>query len=204
MTQIIAAHPFFRRASIACRTCGRILVPIGIGVLAFALVWREALPFPFPIAFVGINALFVWISWNDLRTRRVPNTVTYPLMAIGIVRALAFRDGGFLIYWGVFFVLWTVRFMGGGDAKLLMGLFGLFPDFRLAQIVAASIMVTGIPYLLFKYRRDWRTVPRTLVWRILSHQLLPSEEEFEGQAVPYAFSFCLAGAVYLLMLVAQR
>jgi Flp pilus assembly protein protease CpaA len=203
MTKVLFARPIFTRAYTASRSLGRFLVPVGIGVMAFALVWQDALRFVFPFAVVAINALFVWISWNDFKTRQVPNIVTYPLMLIGVVRAIAFGDGVFLLYWAVFFALWTARFMGGGDAKLLMGLFGLFPDFQLARLVGASILVTGIPYLLYKYRRDWRNIPRALFWRILTRQFLPSQAEFEGQAVPYAVSFCLAGAVHLLMLVAK-
>ncbi len=181
----------------------RSLVTVGIGLIALALVWREALPVPFPIALGGIHALFVWISWNDFKTRRVPNGVTYPLMAIGVVRAIALRDGVFLVYWLILFSLWMAHFMGAGDAKLLMGLFGLFPDIQLARLMGASILVTGIPYLLYKYRREWRSVPRALMWRLITGQLLPSEAEFESEAVPYAFAFCLAGAVYLQVLVAH-
>ncbi len=183
----------------ACRS----LVTVGIGLIALALVWREALPAPFPIALVGIHVLFVWISWHDFKTRRVPNVVTYPLMAIGVVRAIALRDGVFLAYWFILFSLWMARFMGAGDAKLLMGLFGLFPDFQLARLMAASILVTGIPYLLYKYRQEWRSVPRALLWRLITGQLLPTEAEFESGAVPYAFAFCLAGAVYLQVLAAH-
>jgi Flp pilus assembly protein protease CpaA len=174
-------------------------------VLALVLVLPATLPIPAEvssrIAFVGIAALFVQISVNDFRTRLVPNAITYPLMLIGIMRAIAFRDGIFLLYWAVFFALWTVRFMGGGDAKLLMGLFGLYPDFQLVWFVAASILVTGLPYLAYKYRREWRTIPRAIFWRLITRQFLPSQAEFEKEAVPYAFSFCLAGTVYLLMRV---
>jgi Flp pilus assembly protein protease CpaA len=179
-------------------------------MLAFVLVLPGTLPIPAEvstrIAFIGIAALFVQISLNDFKTRRVLNTVTYPLMAIGIVRAIAYRDGIFLLYWAVFFALWTTRFMGGGDAKLLMGLFGLFPDFQLAWFVAVSVLATGLPYLAYKYRHQWRTIPRALqrmLWRLITRQFLPSPAEFEKEAVPYAFSFCLAGAVYLLMRVVR-
>ncbi len=176
-----------------------------VAVLALVLVLPAVLPIPAEvssrIAFIGMAALFVQISVNDFKTRLVPNTITYPLMLIGLVRAIAFRDGIFLLYWAVLFTLWTVRFMGGGDAKLLMGLFGLYPDFQLVWFVAASIIVTGLPYLAYKYRREWRTIPRAIFWRLLTRQFLPSQAEFEKEAVPYAFSFCLAGAMYLLMRV---
>jgi Flp pilus assembly protein protease CpaA len=200
MTQVQLARPSFARLYNYCLSAS-------VAVLALVLVLPAVLPIPAEvssrIAFVGIAALFVQISVNDFKTRLVPNTITYPLMLIGLVRAITFRDGIFLIYWAVLFALWTVRFMGGGDAKLLMGLFGLYPDFQLVWFVAASILVTGLPYLAYKYRREWRTIPRAIFWRLLTRQFLPSQAEFEKEAVPYAFSFCLAAAVYMLMRVVR-
>ena len=196
MTQVHSARPLFARV---CKT----LVSISIGGLALVLVFPEAFSVPAPMASGGMIALFIWISINDFKTRRVPNAITYPLMLVGIVRAVSFRDGIFLLYWIVFFTLWTTRFMGGGDAKLLMGLFGLFPDFQLAWLVAFGILVTGLPYLAYKYRHQWRTIPRALFWRLITRQFLPNQVEFEKEAVPYAFSFCLAGAAYLLLRVVQ-
>ena len=196
MTQVHSARPLFARAY-------KMLVSIGFGALALVLVLPEAFSIPSPMASGGMIALFMWISINDFKTRRVPNAVTYPLMVVGILRAIAFRDGIFPLYWVVFFTLWTTRFMGGGDAKLLMGLFGLFPDFQLAWLVALSILVTGLPYLAYKYRHQWRSIPRTLFWRLITRQLLPNQAEFEKEAVPYAFSFCLAGAAYVLLRAVQ-
>ena len=176
-----------------------ISLPIAIGVLALMLVFPQVqvLPVPLLVVLGAMSVLLLGISLNDFRTHRVPNGVTYPLMLVGLIRAMAMADAVFVIYWLVFFSLWQMRFMGGGDAKLLMGLFGLFPDFQFAWLMAASILVTGVPYLLFKYRRQWRTVPRALFWRLITRQLLPTQGEFESEAVPYAFSFCLAGVVYL-------
>jgi Flp pilus assembly protein protease CpaA len=192
MTQIHSTQPLFARAF-------RTLCPGVIAICALGLVFPDALPIPLSIAVAGMSALFIWISINDFKTRRVPNTVTYPLMLVGIARGIAFGDGIFLLYWFVFFTLWTTRFMGGGDAKLLMGLFGLFPDFQLAWLVAMGVIVTGLPYLAYKYRHQWRTIPRALFWRLITRQFLPSQAEFEQDAVPYAFSFCLAGAAYLIV-----
>lgn len=196
MTQVHILQPPFIRAC-------NFLAPIVVSLLGIALVFPDGLPIPSLITFGGMIALFAWISWNDFKTRRVPNTITYPLLAMALVRAAVFRDGGFLPYWALFFFLWTVRFMGGGDAKLLMGLFGLFPDFQLAQFMSVSILITGIPYLCYKYRHAWRTVPRAVFYRLITGQLLPSQTEFEKEAVPYAFSFCLGCGVYLLMRAGQ-
>ncbi len=201
MTQVQLVRPNFARIY-------AMVVSASVAVLALVLVLPGTLPISTEIssriAFIGIVALLVRISLNDFKTRRVPNAVTYPLMLVGIVRAIAYRDSIFLLYWAVFFALWTVRFVGGGDAKLLMGLFGLFPDFQLAWFVAVSILATGLPYLAYKYRHQWRTIPRALFWRLVTRQFLPSQAEFEKDAVPYAFSFCLAGGIYLLTQIAGR
>ena len=154
---------------------------------------------------LGMDLLLAWIAIHDLRTRRVPNWVTYPLMAVGVLRAIVFLDATFLLYWVGLWLLWSAHFMGGGDAKLLMGLFGLFPDFQFAWLVALCILVTGLPYLTYKYRHQWRSIPRALrrmLWRLITRQFLPSQAEFEKDAVPYAFSFCLAGGIYLLTHIA--
>ena len=180
------------------------LLPIAAGVLAFALAFPPALHTPFQLVFVGMSALCVWISLVDFRIHRVPNWITYPLMLAGVARAIALVNATFLVYWFVLFTLWQIRFMGGGDAKLLMGFFGLFPDFQLAWLMAISILVTGIPYLVFKYRHQWRNIPRALFFRLITRQLLPSPSEFEKEAVPYAFSFCLGCTAYLLIYVAPR
>ena len=168
------------------------------------MAFPTALHASFPIVFVGMIALSVWISLIDFRIHRVPNWVTYPMMLAGVGRALAFADGTMLVYWVAIFSLWQIRFVGGGDAKLLMGFFGLFPDFQLAWLMAASILVTGLPYLAFKYRHEWRSIPKALFFRLITRQLLPSETEFEKEAVPYAFSFCLGCIAYLLLFVAPR
>jgi len=197
MTQIQVRPPSLARAYVA-------LLPIAAGILAFALAFSSVLHTPFPILFVGMMALCVWISLVDFRIHRIPNWITYPLMLAGIARAIALSDATFLVYWVVLFSLWQIRFMGGGDAKLLMGFFGLFPDFQLAWVTAVSILVTGIPYLVLKYRHQWRSIPRALFLRLITRQLLPSPTEFEKEAVPYAFSFCLACIAYLVLHLAPR
>jgi Flp pilus assembly protein protease CpaA len=180
------------------------LASIGIAVLAIGLISFQTSIIPFSIVFAGMLVLFVGISLNDLKTRRVPNWVTYPLMLIGVVRAIALTDGTFLLYWAVLFSLWQVRFMGGGDAKLLMGFFGLFPNFQLVWLISICVLLTGIPYLGFKYRKQLRNIPKALFFRLITRQFLPSQTEFEREAVPYAFSFCLGCMAYIWFHIAPR
>ncbi len=85
------------------------VLPIATGIFAFALAFPSVLPTPFPIVFVGMMALCVWISLVDFRIHRVPNWITYPLMLAGVTRAIALVDATFLIYWMILFSLWQVR-----------------------------------------------------------------------------------------------
>ncbi len=179
-------------------TC-QVLTTLGLVALALVLVFPSLSSVPLWVPTVGMDALFVGIAVKDLQEQRVPNRITYPLMLAGVVRAVLMRDASFVVYWGVLWLAWSVRFVGAGDAKLLMAFFGLWPDMALAYVVAGTILITGIPYLLYKYRRRWKQALRHLGWRLFTLRFLPSADEFEHEAVPYAFSFCLAGGIYLWM-----
>jgi hypothetical protein len=129
----------------------------------------------------------------------VPNIVTYPLIVAGLVRSAAMLDGSFLVYWVALYALLYVNSWAAGDLKLLMGLFALFPDFRLAWLIAISILVTGLPYLAYKYRGKWGRALRDLLWRITTGRIVPTREEFEREAVPSAYTFCIGAGAYLLV-----
>lgn len=142
-------------------------------------------------------ALGVFIAVNDFRTQTVSPALTLTWMWMGIVRAIVMRDPTFLAYWLVIFLLWSLHFYGGGDAKLLMGLFGLMPDLRLVWLTCAVLVVTGVPVLVKKY---WRTSPRVLAsglsQRAQTGAWLPTDEEL-NRGVPFAFAYCIAGALYM-------
>jgi preflagellin peptidase FlaK len=90
---------------------------------------------------------FGWAAWRDVRTRRLPNRLWYPLLAVGLV-ALLWDIGHLLPVSGVgdrlvlvrvgvsLFVivplsygLWWLGGFGGADAKALMTLALLFPTY---------------------------------------------------------------------------
>jgi preflagellin peptidase FlaK len=88
-----------------------------------------------------------WAAWRDVRTRRLPNRLWAPLVAVGLL-TLAVDASGHLPMTGVddrlFFVrigvsvlvliplaygLWWIGGFGGADAKALMTLAVLFPTY---------------------------------------------------------------------------
>ena len=102
-----------------------------------------------------------------------------------------------LAVWVVLFLVWKVNIVGGGDAKLLMGLFTLFPTDKFALLFGGIALVVTIPAILI---RHWGKEPfhlvQDVVRRFSAGKVLPTKEELEQQGQRYAWSFCLAGLVY--------
>lgn len=77
---------------------------------------------------VGVFTLVAAI--RDLRFRKIPNRMTAPMCAAGVVYQTAFFgiDGfwvsllGFAVGFGILFVLWIIGSAGGGDVKLISAL----------------------------------------------------------------------------------
>lgn len=97
-------------------------------------------------------ALFTAVAagW-DLRSRKIPNKLTLPMFVAGWVFQIADRglaglgDAalGFLLGFGILFVLWMVGGGGGGDVKL-MGALSVWLGFRLTLLVMIASTATVI------------------------------------------------------------
>ncbi len=146
---------------------------------------------------LGFTALLAVLALQDLRTKRVSPLVTLPWMAVALARAVVLRDAALLPFWTGIVILWLLNFYGGGDAKLLMGLFGLWPTERLLWTAAIVSLAVGLPFLIAKHRRaPLRSVAGGLVLRLATLDVLPTAEELD-RGIPFAFAYCLAGAIYV-------
>ncbi|MEZ6066296.1 MAG: A24 family peptidase [Planctomycetaceae bacterium] len=105
------------------------------------------------VVLVVVASLFTAIAaiW-DLKSRRIPNKLTLPVFAAGWVfqaidrgwAGLGDAGLGFLLGFGILFVLWIVGGGGGGDVKL-MGALSVWLGFRLTLLV--MIASTGLVLL---------------------------------------------------------
>jgi prepilin peptidase CpaA len=100
--------------------------------------------------------LLVWAAVEDLRSRRIPNWLTFSLALSGIAQSLVFgaisTPGaslfGFLLGFGLTFVLFVLGALGGGDVKLLAGVGAWFgpqaavATFAIAAIIGAIMVLT--------------------------------------------------------------
>ncbi|MEQ8789782.1 MAG: A24 family peptidase [Pirellulaceae bacterium] len=94
----------------------------------------------------------------DVRTRKVPNWLTVPVFAAGLIfhtltgglSGLGFAAGGFATGFGILLVLWLIGGGGGGDVKL-MGALGawLGPAATLAVFLGSTLIAISVMMVLF-------------------------------------------------------
>lgn len=117
----------------------------------------------------------------DLRTGKIPNWVTLPLLVAGV---LAHFPGTFPVWSASLFVFtaWYSRQMGAGDAKLWMALFWAIPPEQSTDIVFvlfASLLGTALLQMLFRKLTHcplsgqrspaaWRAIP-FILWGLFAH-----------------------------------
>jgi Flp pilus assembly protein protease CpaA len=150
-------------------------------------------------AWLGIVA--VW----DSRTGLIPNWLTLPVAVVG--GALSLYAGPMearvlmLLCWAVLLLVWRLYIFRGGDAKLLMGLFALFPryDFILVFCIVLFLVTLGLVVAKLWGQRPGE-LGQKLAARLQEHQFLPTSEELERRGQPHAWTFSLAGTVALWLL----
>ena len=101
--------------------------------------------------FFFLFALVVLISLYDLKYRKLPNWITLPLILLGLY--LSFP--GDIILWITscfLFSAWKFSFMGGGDAKLWIGLLWCLSSFgeSVALWMFAALMLTGLAQIVVR------------------------------------------------------
>jgi len=113
-----------------------------------------------------------WAAWRDVKTRRVPNAVWYPLVVLGLFLlvwdgaqylgatpgGLGGSPGGALFALRVALSIglvvplamgfWIIGAFGGADAKALMMLAVLFPTYPYYGVVLSSIPLDALPSAL--------------------------------------------------------
>ena len=121
--------------------------------------------------FFFLFTLIILISLYDLKYRKIPNWVTLPLMLLGLYVSV---PGNPIIWIASLFIFsaWKFGFMGGGDAKLWIGLLWCLSSFGDNVVVwmFVALMVTGVAQIVvrvlsqkrvtigFKTAGAWRTV----------------------------------------------
>jgi len=172
-----------------------------------------------------LTAWLIAVAVRDLRTGIIPNWLTLSMMGlIGGFRVLQgvsyivrtaqpqvnvgtpwLSDPQALVNlalifvaWFLFYLMWQLNIMGGGDTKLLMGLFALFPTTDFALFFAVVVVIISVPLII---RQHWGKSLASIGWgifgRLSTGQFFPTRDELVARGRRYAWVFCLPGVLYL-------
>lgn len=152
-------------------------IVVGLMALAERFGWQRSRLNRFAIAVLLVVAAGQFLSWVG----RAPSEVIFVLVS-----------------WFVLFMMWRVHIFGGGDTKLLMALFALFPTIRFFILFALVKLIVSIPLLVLKYVRQGipNLLPSTR-HRIQLSGALPTAEKLQTQGQPNCWTLVLPGVIYL-------
>jgi len=154
---------------------------------------------------LAITLWLVIVSAWDLAQRRIPNLLVLPVMGAALLlqlyEAIAARSQGLmgaLVAWALIYILWRAHVFGGGDAKLLMALFAIFPTMEFLRVFPVVILAVGIPLLVYRYaRQGLPKIKEEWEPQIRQRRLVPSEQDLRRRGRPYGWTLALTGVVYV-------
>ena len=154
----------------------------------------------------------------DVRSRRIPNWLTVPVLATGLLvytacdglSGLWFSFLGFATGFGVLFVLWLFGGGGGGDVKM-MGALGAWLGASLTvQVFVISAMVTAMSVccitiysaVVERAARARRVAAEGAIPKKKTPRDRSKAQERPGRVVPYAVP--MAVGAWVVLAVAWR
>lgn len=179
-------------------------------VLAILIYVRLIHPAQNIVVRVGLSIVLIGLAIVDLYRARVPNLVILPLLlavvpltaAHLVANELGWGEAAFILTtWAVCLWLWRLRLVGGGDAKLVMALSGIFPDSRLLLAILLGLFVGSTAILIVQHGyAGLRRTNATLV-TTLSRWVLPTREEireaYHRRSSPAVAWISAGGLLYL-------
>ena len=102
--------------------------------------------------FLLLFLVIIFVSLYDLKYRKVPNWISLPLILIGIINGF---PGEPVLWIGSIFIFqaWKLGLIGGGDAKLWVGLLWCLFSFAgegILLVMSISLLVTGLSQILLR------------------------------------------------------
>lgn len=148
---------------------------------------------------VALTLYLVLVTVWDFKMQRVPNWLTMPLMATVLLWRVIHLDFQWAPYWLGCLALWLLNGLGGGDTKLLMVLFGIFPRMELLFLLLLFSIVCLAVVLFVRYARVrglsmWL---KRMAYRFSLLSLFPSRAEMQMGAEPFTFILALASVAYI-------
>jgi prepilin peptidase CpaA len=113
----------------------------------------------------------------DLRSRRIPNALTFGAAAVALVYALGASGwnglgtaaAGWLTGAALFFPFFALRGMGAGDVKLLAALGAWLGPWQVIWVAVFASMAGGVLAIVVSLARGYLKIALTNLWLIFTH-----------------------------------
>lgn len=140
----------------------------------------------------------------DVRTTRIPNALTFPLMLVGLLVQGTVGTGamdGFLGLGAAFalhFALWQLKLEGAGDAKLMMAV-GAFIGWQSMLEATLWRYILQIPYavIVLTVKGRWANFRAAAQWTLLKAQGVDVGERPEPTLMPFGPLIAIATPIAL-------
>lgn len=160
---------------------------------------------------IGAFALAGAACWFDVRTRRIPNRLTFPATALGVVAATVAHGGtgalssasGLFVGLLLFFPLFALRGLGAGDVKLMGALGAWLGATTVLGVAFYTTLAGGVLALalIVKHRYSGQAIRNLWLllthWRVFGLQPLDALtlETSKGPKLPYALPIAVGLAL---------
>jgi prepilin peptidase CpaA len=160
---------------------------------------------------LGAFALAGTACWFDVRTRRIPNRLTFPGAALGVMAATAAHGGpgavwsaaGLLVGLMLFFPLFVLKGLGAGDVKLMGALGAWLGASMVLGVAFYTALAGGVLAIVLMVRHRYGGQAVRNLWLLLTHWrvfgLRPLDaltlETSKGPKLPYALPIAVGLAV---------
>lgn len=135
----------------------------------------------------------------DVKTQRIPNVLTFPLLFAGLIVQWALGEG--LVYglmgvgaaFALHFTLWSLSLEGAGDAKLMMAV-GAFVGWEAMLEATLWRYILLIPYAVgaLTVMKRWPRFMAALQWTLDRSQGRDAGERPEATELPFGPLIALA------------
>jgi len=154
------------------------------------------------------TSLLAIIAYYDLTTRRIPNTLSIAIVALGLIRMALIADpvavchtlaATVLIFVATFLLFWR-GMIGGGDAKLISALALLIGHQKLISFLFSMSAFGGVLGLAV-LARDKLTPGLARLGFARAGRFVPElgRPTRRGSTVPYGLAIAAAGVITLII-----
>jgi prepilin peptidase CpaA len=127
--------------------------------------------------YIVVGALLALACISDLRTRRIPNALTFSAVAAGLLfhfatggmTAAGWSLAGCVVGALLFFPMFALRGMGAGDVKLLAAVGAWLGPWQVAIVALATSIAGGVIALAVALGHGYLTTAARNLWMLLTH-----------------------------------